>query len=435
MFGAAAPFPMEPPMQTLRDYIALGTPPIRTPSNGNEPFMRPEIGFNPSWFHRFCSVDFSQRWHTDAEYRLECHLAMRKEVAKRFPGYNIGEVLSEGPPDLITGIFGIGIMDSLFGRPLSYYPDKWPVASGPHLNDDECDGLRVPDLRNNRFFNNLLEEVDRVYKLTGSARGFLNWQGNLNTAFRLRGDRIFTDLIDSEGRAKRLLDVISDTFLQGVKLFYGKQREYGTHHTFATVANCTVNMVGPNTYRDILLAYDVKISRQFDCIGIHNFAWTVTPYLEPYSRIPNVAYIDMGIESDLARAKDCFPNARRNCLYKSIDLKNKSREAMRKDFEHIGAILLRAMWGCPTSSTMCPTTRSCMPWICAGNSRTGSETSDNGQTTHCHDHPNVVRYRGKARCRVALQNLLGLHQRECTHGVHRAGKARTTSRHVAVTGS
>jgi hypothetical protein len=334
-------------MHTLRYYIALGAPPIRTPSDGTEPFMRPEVGFNPSWFHRFCGIDFSQKWHTDAGYRLECHLAMRKEIAKRFPGYNIGEAFSDAPPDLITGIFGIGIMDSLFGRSLSYYLDRWPVPSGPYLSDDKCDNLRVPDLLSNGFFNNLLDEVDRVYRLTGTSRGFLNWQGNLNTAFRFRGDSIFTDLIDSPERVKRLLDTISDTYLQGVKLFYAKQREYGTNYTFATVANCTVNMVGPRIYGDILLPYDVIISKQFDCIGVHNCAWTVTPYLEHYSRIPNVAYIDMGIESDLAKAREYFPNARRNCLYKSIDLKNKSNEEIRKDFEYIAGNLAPCDVGMP----------------------------------------------------------------------------------------
>ncbi len=334
-------------IRTLRYYIVLGAPPIRTPSDGSEPFMRPEVGFNPSYFNRYCEIDFSEKWHTDAEYRLTCHEKMRKEVRKRFPGYNIGEALSDAPPDLITGVFGIGIVDSFFGRSLSYYPDKWPVPHSVYLSDEEIDELTVPDLMNNRFFTNLLDEVDKVYKLTGSARGFLNWQGNLNTAFRFRGERIFTDLIESPERAKKLLETISDTYLQGVKMFYQKQSELGTVYNFSTIANCTVNMVGPATYRDVLLPFDIKIANAFYCIGVHNCAWTVTPYLEPYSEIPNVAYIDMGIESDLEKAKKIFPEARRNCLYKSIDLKNKSYEEIRKDFEYIAQNLAPCDVGMP----------------------------------------------------------------------------------------
>lgn len=334
-------------MQQLRYYIALGAPPIRTPADGTEPFMRPEVGFNPSWFYRFCDIDFSENWHVDTEYRLRCHEKMRKEIRKRFPGYNIGESLSEDHPDLLTGIFGIGIMDSLFGRSLTYYADKWPVPYGQHLEYEDIDRLSVPDLQNNRFFNNLLDEVDKVYKLTGSARGFLNWQGNLNTAFRFRGSNIFIDLVESRERVRKLLDVISDTYLKGVRLFYKKQSEYGINYNFATIANCTVNMAGPRIYRDILLEFDIKIARQFDYIGVHNCAWTVTPYLELYTGIPNVAYIDMGIESDLQKAKSCFPRARRNCLYKSIDLKNKNTDEIRKDFEYIAQHLAPCDVGMP----------------------------------------------------------------------------------------
>jgi hypothetical protein len=313
----------------------LGAPPIRTPAEGNESFMRPEVGFNPSWFHKFCEIDFSEKWHRDVELRMKTHEKMRREIKKRFPGYNIGEVLNDKPYDLLTGIFGIGIIDSILGRTLKYSESKWPVPIGPNLSDSEIESLKVPDISNNRFFNQILDQIDEIYKLTGSVRGFLNWQGNLNTAFRLRGESIFIDLIESSGVADRLLDIISDTYLQGVKSLYEKQREYGIDYQFATIANCTVNIVGPEIYSSHLLKYDQKISGHFPIIGVHNCAWTVTPYLDLYAQIPNVAYIDMGIDSDLSKARNLFPQARRNCLYKSVDLKNKSKDEIRKDFEFI----------------------------------------------------------------------------------------------------
>lgn len=334
-------------MKQLKYYIAPGAPPIRTPAIGNEPFMRPEVGFNPSWFRKFCGIDFSEKWHMDTEYRLKCHEMMRREIKKRFPGCNIGGVLNDEPYDLLTGIYGIGIMDSIFGRSLYYYEDKWPVPYGPTLTDDEINKLNVPDLENNKFFMNILDEIDNIYNLTGSVRGFLNWQGNLNTAFRFRGEKIFLDLIDNKEIVDKLLTVISDTYLKGVKLLYEKQREYKVEYDFATVANCTVNMVGPELYESRLLKYDQKISNEFPIIGVHNCAWTVTPYLELYSRIPNVAYIDMGIESDLKKAREIFPEARRNCLYKSVDLKNKTYEEIRKDFEYIAENLAPCDVGMP----------------------------------------------------------------------------------------
>lgn len=334
-------------MDKLKYYIALGAPPIRTPATGDEAFMRPEVGFNPSWFHKFCGIDFSKKWHTDVAFRLKCHETMRREIRKRFPEYNIGEALQDKPYDLLTGIYGIGIIDSIFGRPLQYYKSKWPVPTGAKLTDDNILSLEVPDLSNNRFFMHVIEQIDQIYKYTGCVRGFLNWQGNLNTAFRFRGESIFIDLMNQSEIVDKLLEVISDTYLQGVKLLYAKQKEYGKDYHFATIANCTVNMVGPEIYGSRLLKYDQKISNAFPIIGVHNCAWTVTPYLELYSKIPNVAYIDMGIDSDLKKARDIFPDARRNCLYKSIDLKNKTNQEIRKDFEFIAENLAPCDIGMP----------------------------------------------------------------------------------------
>jgi hypothetical protein len=334
-------------IQQLKYYINPGCPPIRTLVEGNEPFMRPEVGFNPSWFYRHCQVDFSEKWHRDIAYRLEQNEKMQREIRKRFPGYAVGGVLDNKPPDLLTGIYGIGIVDMLFGRSLQYSADKWPVPVGQKMDAQTVKTLKCPDLTNHPFMAHLLDQIDGIFRLTGSARGYLNWQGNLNTAFRFRGEAIFTDLITDPGLSRMLLDSIAKVYLSGVKMIYEKQRFYGIDHTFATIANCTVNMVGPGVYADILLDYDIQIARQFDVIGIHNCAWTVTPYLEHYRKVPRVGYLDMGIESDLALAKKMFPAARRNCLYKSVDLKNKSRKEIRKDFQFIADNLAPCDVGLP----------------------------------------------------------------------------------------
>ncbi len=334
-------------MKQLKYYINLGAPPIRDYVFGSLPFMRPEVGFNPSWFHKFCGIDFSEEWHMEPKYRLESHKKMKAEIKNRFEGCNIGEVLDDKPVDLLTGIFGIGIMDAIFGRQLLYGADRWPIPVGKHLTETEVNDLEIPDLKENEFFQSILNQLDEIYKLSGSARGFLNWQGNLNTAFRFRGEDFMMDLVSNKKLARKLLNDITETYLQGVKLIYEKQRSLGNDYKFATIANCTVNMVGPKIYEEILLEYDKKIAKEFEILGVHNCAWTATPYLELYRQIPNVAYIDMGIETDLKKAKEVFPHARRNCLYKSIDLKNKTNEEIRKDFEFIAENLAPCDVGIP----------------------------------------------------------------------------------------
>lgn len=319
----------------LRYYIAVGAPPLREPATGDEPFMRPEVGFNPSWFHARLGVDFGRKWHLSPEYRLEAALRMKAELRKRFPGRNIGESESSRAPDILTGLFGIAVVSQFFGHSIEYSPDKWPVAAGEHLTDEKAAALAVPDVVNHPCFHAIIRQVEAARKLTGEARGFLNWQGVLNTAFKLRGEQIFIDLIADPALANHILQTVAETMIRGVKALYKVQKELGTEYDFGSVANCTVNMISGEHYRDFVLPHDLSIRRAFGAFAVHNCAWNATPYLEHQSSIPGLGYIDMGIETDLARARRLVPDARRNLLYRSADLKRKSREALRTDFERI----------------------------------------------------------------------------------------------------
>jgi len=309
--------------------------------------MRPEAGFNPSWFHKYCGIDFSRRWHEDPDYRLQSYQVMRDEIRRRFGGLDIGDVNSDRPPDLLTGVYGTAVVPVFFGQSIKYFDDKWPAPHGTALTDREADLLSVPDLENNEFFQGILKQLDRIEQLTGSARGYLNWQGVLNTAFRLRGQTIFTDLLDNPDRAGHIFECVATTMIEGIKILHRRQSKAGVDEKFATISNCVVNMIGPDEYRGYVLPYDLKIRAEFENFGIHNCAWTVDPYMEAYATVPRLGYIDMGLDSDFVKAKELFPHTRRNILYTSMNLANKSEEQIRSDFERIAAELAPCDVGLP----------------------------------------------------------------------------------------
>ena len=331
----------------LRYYIALSAPPTRAPADGTEPFMRPEVGFNPSWFNKYCGVDFSHRWHSDPDYRLQCQQTMSEEVRHRFPGRNIGGVNDDEPPDLLTGVYGSAVVPAMFGQSVKYFADKWPAPHGKPLSDSEADSLSPADLENNEPFQGILNQLDRIEQLTGTARGYLNWQGVLNTAFRLRGERVFMDLLDAPQRAHHIFGCVATTMIQGIKKLHERQRKAGVDDKFATISNCVVNMISSAHYEEHILPFDLKIRAEFQNFGIHNCAWVVDPYMEAYATVPRLGYIDMGITSDLKKAKRLFPDTRRNILYTSMDLANKSQEQIRSDFERIAEELAPCDVGLP----------------------------------------------------------------------------------------
>jgi len=319
----------------LISYIAPGAPATRRPSTGDEPVLRPEIGFTPLWYRAALGIDFGERSHTDPGYRRDTVVAMRAELACRFPGTRIGGIDRSGPLDLLTGTYGACSVAAIFGIPILYAADNWPNCEHRYLDDEAVEVLAPPDLDRNAFFQDLMHQVDWIAAREGRVEGFLNWQGVLNNAYRLRGEQLFYDMVEAPDRARHLFDCVATTMLDAARRLHARQRETGVIVEFFTVSNCLVNMVSPAQYRDLLLPFDRRIAEAYGRIGIHNCAWTADPYMAHYAAVPHLGYIDMGQDSDLPRARAAFPHARRAIMYTPMDLANKSLEAIRADLARI----------------------------------------------------------------------------------------------------
>lgn len=114
---------------------------------GNEPFLRPEIGFTPAWYRQHLDIDFGERWHTDVDYRRDTVIAMRTELRRRFPGSAIGGIdRPDTPLDLLTGVFGGTPVAAIFGLPVVYAADHWPNVEHRYLSQDEMAAFGMPDL-------------------------------------------------------------------------------------------------------------------------------------------------------------------------------------------------------------------------------------------------------------------------------------------------
>jgi hypothetical protein len=319
--------------EKLISYIAPAAPATRRPATGNETALRVEAGFTPNWYRKKLSIDFGEKWHNDPAYRKETVIAMRNELDKRFPGYNIGKMSDE--PDLLTGVFGANMISAIYGLPVIYSENNWPNSAHNPLSDQEMKDMVPPDLDNNLFFKDFLKQLDWIQKDQGKIIGFINWQGLLNNAQRLRGQQIFIDIYENRELLLHLMNCICTTMIDAARRLRQRQKAGNVEYHFFTVSNCLVNMISPEDYRDFIMPFDLRISREFSSLGIHNCAWNADPYLDYYANVPNVSYIDMGIESDLERAGKLFPDARRAVMYTPMDLNSKSIIQIKEDITRI----------------------------------------------------------------------------------------------------
>ncbi len=327
---------MNNPVTQLFSYIAPGAPATRRSGAGDEAYLRAEIGFTPAWYRQHLDIDFGEPWHIDPGYRRDAVIAMRGILRGRFGDVAIGGSDRAGESlDLLTGLFGGCSVAAMYGLPIVYAEDNWPNCAHRYLTDEEIDRLEPPSIESNAHFQEILRQVKWIADSEGRVEGYINWQGVLNNAQRLRGQQIFMDMLENPQRACRLFDCVCQTMLDGVKELHALQRRSGVDIRFATVSNCLVNMVSPEQYRELLLPFDQKLAAGFESIGIHNCAWNADGYLASYAGIENVGYVDMGIDTDLRRARTLLPDARRALMYTPMDLAGKPLDSIRQDFQRI----------------------------------------------------------------------------------------------------
>lgn len=326
---------MKKPKEQLISYIALGAPATRRPASWNLPFLRPEIGFTPNWFHRNLGIDFDEKYHSNPAYRKQSQQIMRKEIDRRFPGNKIGQHDDENTPDLLTGLYGACSVAAIYGVPIRYEKDQWPTSEHVNISEEEMATVQPPNLKTNPFFQSIMDQVEWIARNEGKIYGFINWQGILNNAQRIRGQELFMDFYINPTGVTNLLESVCTTMIDAAKILHQKQRESGITYTFFTVSNCLVNMLSPELYHEFILPLDSRIAKAFDTIGIHNCAWNANPYLNDYEKVPKIGYIDMGMDSDMKKARHLFPETRRAIMYTPMDLANKRTDEIRRDMEKI----------------------------------------------------------------------------------------------------
>jgi hypothetical protein len=320
----------------LRSWIPIAAAARREAADGTEAPLRLVAGFEPRWYHVRCGVEFTERWHTDAEHRRQTLVAMRGELRRAFPHFEQWSRAEPRDTVTIAGCYGVCVIPALFGIPLRYYADRWPdLEPGHHLSDERIERLEARELLSGPFVEKLLAQVDEIAARHGTVHGDLNWQGVLNLGFHLRGQQIFLDMADRPELAERLFSTITDVIIGLAHMVQGRQRRSGFPIDYMCVSNCTVNMVSPAAYGRMLLAHDARIAGAFDRFGVHTCNWSVTPYLNVLRKLPKMGYLDMGIESDLSRARELFPDTRRAVLYTPGKAATGDLAAVREDFERI----------------------------------------------------------------------------------------------------
>ena len=324
----------------LRNHIPISGPATREPYLGDEPFIRVSMGFTPRWFNRRLGITFSEKWHLNPEYRYETLVKMKEYLYEIYPSVPQFKIQKNGNIEqtcaTISGVHGIMVIPMLYGIKPIYRNDCWPDSiPGQYMDKGQIGRLSRFNLQQNSAVRQLLEQMYFIEKKWGKVSGYLNYQGILNIAMKIRGNDILTDMYDDPEFVHHFFNHIACTILDMSKLIQSYQRRTGFDVDLLSLSNCTINMISPSLYEEFILPYDQMLSKEYPRFGIHTCNWNITPYVSALAKIGKIGYIDMGMMSELKKVREAFPYVRRAVLYSPVLLEEKNMEEIKEDIVRV----------------------------------------------------------------------------------------------------
>jgi hypothetical protein len=205
----------------------------------------------------------------------------------------------ENPVRPLVGC-GIGVptMATAFGvKP--YDDPQNPAAVQCHLPLEHFDGWDTPDPATAGCMPKIKEQIDEYKALLPPEIKvtFPDMQGPFNIAHIILGSEIFYAFTDEPDRLHRLLQLITDFMVrcyQTIGQWIGPERTWDNVNNRSRIAECSVNLIGKDTYREFVLPYDKQLGEFHGelaihpCSGPHVFEVTL-------DELPNVKYTECGI--------------------------------------------------------------------------------------------------------------------------------------------
>lgn len=288
--------------------------------------------FHPEWWHKNYGLCFERDFFYHPKLRVEADLQMRKILKERFAQFGIEQDNKLEPRPCIGAVhLAAGyIISEMYGCEVIFPADSSPQVIPKNISDKEADQIEPINLFENKTFQELRKLVEDLKAKFGYVEGDINWQGVLNVALDLRGEKIFMDMVENQERARRIFSALSKTILEFVNYI---KKETGTTSisvnrtvkyvdpTINLHSNCSVVMISPQMYQNLLLEFDIKLSETLLPYGIHHCGNNMHIHAEGYARVKKASFFDVGWGSDIKICRKILPDAFLNLRYDPVRMR------------------------------------------------------------------------------------------------------------------
>lgn len=201
------------------------------------------------------------------------------------------------------GLAGSGTLVTCFGIPLDPNAGNFPAYT---KSLDQVLAEPPPDPYISGLMPRLKERIDLIKSTLPEwfSIGFLS-DGPFNLAHQLIGDEAFTAPYLAPEKYHRLMDRITDFWLQARRViveWIGPERfDPWYYSSFNLLCECSANLISSKMYEEFVCPYDTRIANSLGAVAIHPCG---APHIfhATLEHVPNVAYTEAGIVRDVKTA-------------------------------------------------------------------------------------------------------------------------------------
>jgi hypothetical protein len=322
-----------------------------------------EIVFNPNWWFHNYGIVFDESFYFDRRARIRNDVAVRRAFYERF---GIGE--PDPQPRPVVGsmhVAGGFVLPALFGVEIRFDACQAPWPTPANRGADEVLALRPPKFRETWPMRDWIRDMDAFEQEFGYVVGDFDTDGILNTALQIRGQDLYTDMIENPDLAGHLFSVIAETQAEVAEYVASRTgtSSVSTNRSILNVnpgiylhSNCSVCMISPRLYREALLPHERRLAQRLQPYGIHHCGNNLHRFLEVYTELP-LSFLDVGWGSDVAQCRQAFPDVFLNLRLSPVRMLQATAEEIRRDVEeliraagateHIGICSINMDYGTP----------------------------------------------------------------------------------------
>jgi hypothetical protein len=197
-------------------------------------------------------------------------------------------------------------MPYLFGCEVEYSNNGYPASR--HLARRELDNMCTPGhIELTPLFKHLQSQSEQIEKqFEVHIEPWWNTQGILNLLLLIVGDDSLVGLQTEDKELNDIIQAIYDTMTCSVEWML----EHESHPDCFVHYNCSVALISPKTYKNMLWPWELKLYERMKSqglpYGIHHCG-KIDRYLPIYRELPQVDMLEIGWGSDLKETLTMFP--------------------------------------------------------------------------------------------------------------------------------